>query len=404
MDDINFSLQYQQRSKLQKKIVSLQIDIAKYLTDKFKNPLLIAIEEGHFQIVQHLLKKDNVNVNSLITSRSNEKKSPLLLAAECGKTDILKYLIRSGALVNNYPPNVQSPLYAAVNHGYFHIVRHLIRKGADINQVYYNSQDPEQLSYTCLYIAANHGFGKIVRLLLSRGAKVDERYGTVRSPLFIASKNGHYSVVRCLISYGANINIVYDGVFLRTALNAAISNGFYKVVKLLIQEGAEQYCATSVPNRSWPISPVYLAARHDRLCILKYLLENRCNNVNQQQYADISITTFHVAVFSRSLHVVEYLISQGADVNCINQYSSRWHEFPLLTAVGSGCNQMVRLLLVNGANVNQVDKDRQSSLHLACKHNQYETVKILIEFKADLNLRDGLGFTALDLARNFDIL
>jgi ankyrin repeat protein len=404
MDDINFSLQSQQRSKLQKKIVSLQIDIAKYLTDKFENPLLIAIEEGHFQIVQYLLKNVNVNVNSLITTRSNERKTPLLIAAECGKTDIIMYLIRSGALVNNYPPNVQSPLYTAVSHGYFRIVRYLIRKGADTDQVYYNSQDPEQLSYTCLYIAANHGFVKIVKLLLSRGVKVDERYGTVRSPLFIASKNGHYSVVRCLISYGANINIVYDGVFLRTALNAAISNGFYKVVKLLIQEGADQYCAASVPNRSWPISPVFLAARHDQLCILKYLLENQCNNVNQQQYTDISITTFHVAVFSRSLHVVQYLISQGADVNCINQYSSHWHEFPLLTAVGSGCNQMVRLLLVNGANVNQVDKDRQSSLHLACKHNQYETVKILIEFKADLNLTDRLGFTALDLARNFDIL
>ena len=387
-----------------KKIVSLQIDITKYLTDKFKNPLLIAIEEGHFQVVQHLLKNDIVsNVNSLITTRSNEKKTPLLLAAEFGKTDILMYLIRSGALVNNSPPNVQSPLYAAVSHGYFRIVRYLIRKGANVNQVYYNSQDPEQSSYTCLYIAAYHGFGKIVRLLLSRGVRVDERYGTVRSPLFIASKNGHYSVVRYLISYGANINIVYDGVYLRTALNVAVSNGFYKVVKLLIEEGADENCAATVPNRSWPITPVFLAARHNRFCILKYLLENECN-VNHNQHKDISITTFHVAVFSRSLQIVEYLLSHGTDVNCINQYSLHWHEFPLLTAVGSGCSRMVRLLLENGANVNQVDKNLQSPLHLACKYNQYEIVKILIEFKADLSLTDRLGLTALDLARNFDIL
>ena len=383
MDVNNYSLQSQLTKTLRNKILSLHIDITKYVTNELKNPLLTAIEEGHIQIVQHLLKTNKVNVNNPISTYSDESKTPLLLAAETGKTEILIYLIRSGSLINNNPTNVQSPLYAAVNQGYFRIVRILIRKGADVNSVYYSSKDLDQLTYTCLYIAASHGFVKIVRLLLSRGVNVDERYGTVRSPLFIASKNGHYRVVKCLISYGANINIVYDGVYLRTALNVAVANGFYRVVKLLLDEGADQNCASFVPNRSWLITPVFLAARHDRLVVLQYLLENGANMANNQQSADVTITTFHIAVFSKSLQVVQYLINRGADVNCINEYCSRWHQYPLLTAIGTGCLQMVRLLLENGANVNQVDRYHQSPLQLACKYNHHDIVKILIKYIAN---------------------
>lgn len=64
---------------------------------------------------------------------------------------------------------------------------------------------------------------------------------------------------------------------------------------------------------------------------------------------------------------------------------------------------MVKLLLENAANVNSVNDDLQTPLHLAAERGfteptQGEIIKLLIEHGANAGLRDKNHKTALDLA------
>lgn len=59
----------------------------------------------------------------------------------------------------------------------------------------------------------------------------------------------------------------------------------------------------------------------------------------------------------------------------------------------------VSKLLVDGANPNEINETEKSyPLHLACQNGAYNVVCILIEFKADVDARDGDGNTPLMIA------
>lgn len=55
-----------------------------------------------------------------------------------------------------------------------------------------------------------------------------------------------------------------------------------------------------------------------------------------------------------------------------------------------GNDEIVRILLNNGANVNVCTYERQSPLYFACLYNHIEIVKILLEHRADVNISSPL--------------
>lgn len=60
---------------------------------------------------------------------------------------------------------------------------------------------------------------------------------------------------------------------------------------------------------------------------------------------------------------------------------------------------MANILLKNGANVNAVDSDKNTPLHLAAQRSESEDlVRLLIKSGADVNLKNEYGKTALDVA------
>jgi ankyrin repeat protein len=57
--------------------------------------------------------------------------------------------------------------------------------------------------------------------------------------------------------------------------------------------------------------------------------------------------------------------------------------------------ELLKWLLDNGANINHQDKNGFSSLHFAVKDHRFEATEILINSKADLELKDSNGNTPL---------
>jgi len=72
---------------------------------------------------------------------------------------------------------------------------------------------------------------------------------------------------------------------------------------------------------------------------------------------------------------------------------------PLHIAAAYGHDDVMKLLLENGANVNSIaeDAERGTPLHWAVRTQRLETVKILVEAGADINVQDRNGRTPLDL-------
>jgi len=65
-------------------------------------------------------------------------------------------------------------------------------------------------------------------------------------------------------------------------------------------------------------------------------------------------------------------------------------------ACQQGHLEVCKELLEHDANVNVVNSQGQSCLHLACMYGHFEAVKVIVDHGADLYLKDNQGRTALD--------
>jgi len=91
--------------------------------------------------------------------------------------------------------------------------------------------------------------------------------------------------------------------------------------------------------------------------------------------------------------VVRILLAHGADINSTNSL-----------ILGMEDLEMVKLLLDNGADVNYIYiEGGYSSLMWAVSFNRKEKLLVLLDYDADVNIKDDKGRTALDLVRNKEI-
>ena len=73
----------------------------------------------------------------------------------------------------------------------------------------------------------------------------------------------------------------------------------------------------------------------------------------------------------------------------------------LRDAVITGDADEVALLARKGANLNQVDYNGRSALHMACSEGSYKVVEVLIQHGANVNMKDRWGKTPLQVAVSF---
>ncbi len=102
------------------------------------------------------------------------------------------------------------------------------------------------------------------------------------------------------------------------------------------------------------------------------------------------------AIKRGDLNKVIDLIKAGANINTRDKINS-WT--PLHYAVSGNHFDIVRHLIIHGADVNAKDDYGRTPLHIAAGKGYLEIVKYLVEHGADINAKDSDGKTPIDYAK-----
>nr|CAD7448426.1 unnamed protein product [Timema bartmani]CAD7459786.1 unnamed protein product [Timema tahoe]CAD7593245.1 unnamed protein product [Timema genevievae] len=294
--------------------------------------------------------------------------------------DELRILLACGAKVNEPVTQGLRPLHYAVWQRYMEAARLLLVRGGDVNA-------RDECGYSALHLSAEHGYTELVTMLLHQGAQVDYRENTddpfprttlCDEPLRLAIRNRHIEVAQILLEHGADPNKRY---FFGSEINL-VSPLDLDFLQLLLTFGANP----DTRDRAG-LTPLMKAARSSQgmdsvLLLLSYGADVNAMTDARHDYR----TVLHYAVLSGNLSTVNLLVKQGARVDYPTDYQK---PTPLDLAILKGDPELVKMLLVAGANVNSSSPIIGSPLHVACADNipnRLDILKLLLSSGADPNM------------------
>lgn len=130
----------------------------------------------------------------------------------------------------------------------------------------------------------------------------------------------------------------------------------------------------------------------DVLEVVRVLLESGIP-IDEPCSTDSGNTPLIYAIKSQNAELVSYLIKKGADVQKFAE-----HEFPLYAAAAFDNLDIVKMLVLNGVDVNTRTRAGWSPLHSACYSGDAcnkSVIKFLLNKGADLNAENNSGETPL---------
>ncbi|XP_068508701.1 ankyrin repeat and SOCS box protein 5 isoform X2 [Syngnathus scovelli] len=205
---------------------------------------------------------------------------------------------------------------------------------------------------------------------------------TDRSPLHDAASQGRLLALRTLIAQGHNVNsVTIDHV---TPLHEACLGDHAPCTRALVDAGADVNALT-VDGAT----PLLNACAVGSAACTEVLLENgaRAQSLAHQP------SPIHEATRRGHCACVDVLLTWGADVDMDTPHLGT----PLYTACVCQELECARKLLREGANV-QKGRSLDSPLHAAAEKDCTAIVKLLLDFGADINARDGECRRPVDVA------
>ena len=316
--------------------------------------------------VVKLLLKANANPNQ-------ENALALMIAADQGYLDIVQDLLEYGADPNSISDidgstalhyalksQTETPLKAFIK---LVIIRQLIEKGANI----INIQNEDGL--TAMMMATDKGLSEVVDLLLHNGADPNIHGDKGLTALVYACNHGNSKVAKSLLRYNANPQLVDNDGF--TASIHALISGNKDLARELVNDRDfsrnELKCLlimdllegdqAEVISRLDDITDLTTDKKELLISCVVGSLEDVISKLHESGlHPDTplvgGLTLLMIASSCGYIELVEYLVIMEADVN---QRDMFWKYTPLFYAIlGSKSNEIVELLLKNGADTNAV--------------------------------------------------
>ena len=193
------------------------------------------------QFVEQVLSSRRCRIGRNTFCPNERSSSTFVLAAQNGRVDVLKYLLKVSPTVD---PNhlakayfyrggqthICTALYAACRQGYLHVVQELLAAGSSVDL------QCSCCNETPLRVAVSYGFVDIAALLLAEGASTktaDTRKNW--TPLMAAVFHGHAGLVSLLLENGADPHL--QNLCGYTAVHVAVVLGLDSVIAAFVSQG-----------------------------------------------------------------------------------------------------------------------------------------------------------------------
>jgi ankyrin repeat protein len=296
--------------------------------------------------------------------------SKLIIAAEEGRVEEIKTLIKSGADFNAKDHNDETPLHHASKKGRTEAIITLISLGADFNA-------KNDIGDTPLHLASREGHAEAIRTLITLGADIDAKNDFGDTPLHNAALNRSTIALETLIGLGATIDAKNKKG--ETPLFFAAQLGRLDGVDTLIKLGADPY---SVDNKGNTVLLSACSSRsaidNDVVSIINLLSEKGLvdlHRVNEEGNNALHISATHPTRAKHTVKTIKTLVDLGVNVDAHNKEG----KTPLHVAVSSSNNEGAKVLLDCKANPNLANENGITPLQIAVEKCNTDTIMLLLE-------------------------
>ena len=249
---------------------------------------------------------------------------------------VAELLLEHGAEVDTRSKDHSTPLHLASQHGKLEMVRLLLDHGADpeANAEGYMGEKPLHQVSGGEYRSQEDGV-RVAQLLLERGADVNARRNDHQTPLHVASYFGFVEIVRLLLDRCADPEANAESDMGEKPLHK-VSSGKYRsqedgvrVAQLLLECGAD---VNSRRNDRW--TPLHIASWSGKFEVVQVLIDH---TAEVDAVDDLGKTPLHDVLQGMyesqedGVRIAQLLLGHGADVNA----KSRAGTTPLTQAMAS---------------------------------------------------------------------
>ena len=300
----------------------------------------------------------------------------------CAEMQVLvgvKLAVEKGANCSDskYP---DPALVVAAENGFMDILKYLVLEGqADLTMVNKNRM-------TALMVACMTNRLEVCQFLIENGAPINQNVGGWNA-LKLACDGGHLRVAELLVKHGANVELEdFSGA---TPLICAASSRRLEVVQFLLKSGADVHKTQKMSG----MNALMFACKHGAVACVKVLLEHKSDpNACSSHFSTLA---YACQRSSLQLQLVKLLLEFGADVNLVDPSGMT----AFLHVCSGGGLETAKYLVANGADYTFRSQRGRTALMLACSAENEEMVRYILSLgSADLNAVDDNGWNVTQIA------
>ncbi len=368
-----------------------------------------------------------------VNARDKRGITPLIQAVKRGAVETAKTLLDLKADATAQEENGYSPLHISLWHNNQEMIDLLLDRPDVLRSL--NEDKSKQDGYTPLMVAVTHNDYATVKRLVELGANLNDTDKTGKNAVALVLYNNKFEtdipqIMDYLLSKGSDIprNIpgqiapryntnrggydphsgsyrpMNDNVNNATAGNGMPSNPDYMLHKLIEEDGSidlirkllDSGMEIEETNRMGA-TPLTVAVEKMRYKVTQLLLDYgaKTNNPDTTR-SPVSIVAQQKET-PKTLKMLKLLHRHGA---ALDSKTSGRNTSPLMHAVSANNIETCRYLLENGADAKALSTDfaEETPFIAACNKKHYALAKMLRDFGADINAKNGKGNSAMHLA------